>query len=107
MPDMVVILFRSRLTSLAGRDYQELDAELEQLVHRQDGYVGHRSYRAEDGERLTVVWFRDQESLRKWKNVPRHLEAQRRGRERWYELYEMEVAEVIRTSSFRRPGTTT
>jgi len=107
MPDMVVILFRSRLTSLAGQDYQDLDAELEQLVHRQDGYVGHRSYRAEDGERLTVVWFRDQESLRKWKNVPRHLEAQRRGRERWYEFYEMEVAEVIRTSSFKRAGTTT
>ena len=34
--------------------------------------------------------------------LPRHAEAQRRGRERWYEFYEMEVAEVIRTSRFRR-----
>jgi heme-degrading monooxygenase HmoA len=102
---MVVILFRSRLTAEAGRDYDELAAEMERLVHDQPGYVTHKAYRAEDGERLTVVWFRDQESLRAWKTQPRHLEAQRRGREKWYQFYEMEVAEVVRTSSFKRPGT--
>jgi heme-degrading monooxygenase HmoA len=102
---MVVILFRSRLTAEAGQDYQELDAELERLVHDQPGYVTHKSYAAGDGERLTLVWFKDQESLRNWKMQPRHLEAQRRGRERWYQYYEMEVAEIVRTSSFKRPGT--
>jgi heme-degrading monooxygenase HmoA len=99
---MVVILFRSRLTPQAGQDYQELDAELERLVRNQPGYVKHKSYGAADGERLTLVWFQDQETLRAWKMQPRHLEAQRRGRERWYEFYEMEVAEVVRTSSFTR-----
>jgi heme-degrading monooxygenase HmoA len=102
---MVVILFRSRLTAEAGQDYDEMAAEMEGLVHDQPGYVTHQAYRAEDGERLTVVWFRDQESLRAWKMQPRHLEAQRRGREKWYQFYEMDVAEVIRTSSFKRPGT--
>ena len=102
MPSMVVILFRSRLTSAAGQDYQELDAELERLVRDQPGYVTHKGYTAGDGERLTIVWFKDQESLRSWKMRPRHLEAQRLGRERWYQFYEMEVAEVVRTSSFKR-----
>ncbi len=99
---MVIIIFRSRLTPAAGQDYQDLDAELERLVHEQSGYVAHKSYRATDGERLTLVWFRDQESLRSWKTHPRHLEAQRRGRERWYEFYEMDVAEVVRSSHFKR-----
>ena len=99
---MVVILFRSRLTAEAGQDYQELDAELDRMVHDRPGYVNHKSYRAEDGERLTLVWFKDQETLRAWKMQPRHLEAQRRGRERWYQFYEMEVAEIVRTSSFKR-----
>lgn len=103
---MVVILFRSRLTSQAGQDYQDLDAELEHLVLAQPGYLGHKGYQAADGERLTLVWFRDQESLRAWKMLPRHLEAQRRGRERWYEHYEMDVAEVVRSSHFRRSGET-
>ncbi len=57
------------------------------MVLDQSGYLQHKSYRAGDGERLTIVWFRDQESLRNWKMQPRHLEAQRRGRERWYEFY--------------------
>ena len=102
---MVLISFRSRLTAEAGADYQALDAELDQRVRAQPGYVAHKSYLAADGERLTLVWFKDQESLRSWKTYPRHLEAQRMGRERWYEFYEMEVAEVIRTSSFKRSGT--
>jgi heme-degrading monooxygenase HmoA len=102
---MVLIVFRSRLTPQAGEDYQAMDAELEARVHEQPGYVAHKSYLAADGERLTLVWFRDQESLRSWKTYPRHLEAQRQGRERWYEFYEMEVAEVVRRSSFRRGGT--
>jgi len=102
---MVVIVFRSRLTPEAGEDYQALDAELEHRVSTQPGYVTHKSYQATDGERLTLVWFQDQESLRSWKMLPRHLEAQRQGRERWYEFYEMDVAEVVRTSSFRRSAT--
>ena len=99
---MVVILFRSRLTAQAGQDYQELDAELERMVRDQPGYVTHKAYGAADGERLTLVWFQDQEALRAWKMQPRHLEAQRKGRERWYEFYEMEVAEIVRTSKFKR-----
>ena len=46
---MVIIIFRSRLTPAAGQDYQDLDAELERLVHEQSGYVAHKSYRATDG----------------------------------------------------------
>jgi heme-degrading monooxygenase HmoA len=101
---MVVIVFRSRLTPEAGEDYRALDAELEHQVLAQPGYMAHKSYQATDGERLTLVWFRDQESLRSWKMHPRHLEAQRRGRERWYEFYEMDVAEVVRGSRFHRSG---
>ena len=72
------------------------------MVLGHSGHLGHKPYLAKDGERLTVVWFKDQESLRAWKTEPRHLEAQRRGRERWYEFYEMEVAEVVRSSHFER-----
>lgn len=103
---MIVILFRSRLTSEAGADYQSLDAELEGLVKENPGYVSHKGYQAADGERLTLVWFKDSESLRAWKMLPRHAEAQRRGRERWYEHYTLDVAEVVRTTRFQRPGGT-
>ena len=99
---MVVILFRSRLTSEAGADYKDLDAELSETVKSQDGFVDVKSFSAADGERLTVVWWRDQESLAKWKALPRHAEAQRAGRQKWYEYYKMDVAEIVRVSNFER-----
>jgi len=101
---MLVILFRSRLTAEAGEDYQSLGADMEALVRENPGYLAHKYYQAEDGERLTLVWFHDAESLRVWRELPAHAEAQRRGRQRWYEYYTMEVAEIVRTSKFLRPG---
>jgi heme-degrading monooxygenase HmoA len=101
---MLVILFRSRLTAEAGQDYQSLGADMEALIRENPGYLAHKYYQAEDGERLTLVWFRDAESLKAWREFPPHAEAQRRGRERWYESYTMEVAQVVRTSKFQRSG---
>jgi heme-degrading monooxygenase HmoA len=99
---MLVVLFRSRLTAQAGADYTSLDADLSEMVKSQDGFIDVKSFTAADDERLTVVWWRDHESLAKWKTLPRHAEAQRTGRQRWYEYYKMEVAEVVRISNFER-----
>ena len=99
---MQIILFRSKLTDEAGADYDAMNAELESLVRESPGFVRAKSYAAPDGERLTVIWWRDEESLREWRNLARHREAQNTGRERWYRYYEMEVATVTRTQSFER-----
>lgn len=99
---MLIIIFRSKLTAQAGEDYQAMNAEMESLVRQNPGFIDVKSYKSEDGERLTVVWWRDEESLREWRNLMRHREAQKTGRAKWYEYYEMEVASVVRTSSFAR-----
>jgi len=99
---MIVILFRSRLTAAAGPDYAAMDAELDRLVRAQPGFVDVKSFTAADGERLTLVWWKDRETLLQWRNLPRHREAQQTGRAKWYEYYKMEVAEVFRASDFAR-----
>ncbi len=63
-----------------------------------------KAYTAEDGERLTIVRWRDLETLKKWREDPEHRAAQGAGRARWYEHYELEVAEVVRESRFARPA---
>jgi heme-degrading monooxygenase HmoA len=103
---VLVVLFRSRLTGAAGADYAALDAELMEAVREAPGIVAVKSFVAEDGERLTVVWWRDAETLRQWRRLPRHREAQRLGREHWYAEYTMEVAEVVRESRFRSAAAT-
>ncbi|HET8888998.1 MAG TPA: antibiotic biosynthesis monooxygenase [Candidatus Angelobacter sp.] len=103
----MVILFRSKLTSQAVEDYQAMNAEMESLVRQNPGFVDVKSYTAADGERLTVVWWRDEASLAEWRNQMRHREAQNTGRQKWYEYYDVDVAAIVRSRSFARKALTT
>ena len=99
---MIVVLFRSRLTGEAGEDYVAMDAHMAERARNAPGFVDVKAYTAADGERLTVVRWRDLETLRQWREDPEHRVAQATGWARWYEFYEMEVAEVVRESHFAR-----
>ena len=101
---MIVVLFRSKLVPAASADgYDEMAQEMDDLARTMPGFIDVKSFKAEDGERLTVVWWQDEETLRAWREQARHRVAQRTGRERWYEYYRMDVAEVIRVNNFDRP----
>ena len=101
---MLLILFRSKLTREAADGYPEMAAQMDAHARTFDGFVDVKAYLAADGERLTVVWWRDEESLAIWRNDVRHRVAQNRGRERWYEYYKMDVATIVRQKDFTAPG---
>src|ERR1044071_8401023 len=98
--NMIVVLFRSRLTDQAGDDYQQMAAEMYSSAHEIPGFIEFKSFKAEAGERKSVVWWKDEETLKPWRERPRHREAQKQGREKWYEYYKIEVAEVKRDGVF-------
>ena len=103
---MMVILFRSRLTAAAGDDYSRMSDAM--LAHAKSfpGFVDVKSFKAEDGERLTVVWWQDEQTLKAWATDAKHRVAQQLGRDRWYEYYKMDIAEIVRVSNFDRAATT-
>ena len=98
---MIVVLFRSKLVDAPG-GYAEMAEEMESLAKTMPGFIDVKSYLADDGERLTVVRWKDEETMRQWREHARHRIAQKAGRERWYAYYKLEVAEVIRESEFER-----
>ena len=97
---MVVTLFRSRLTAQAGDDYSEMAKEMLERAQTYPGFVAMKSFKSEDGERLTVVWWESDELQAAWRKDERHLVAQKKGRERWYHYYHIEVAKVLREHQF-------
>jgi heme-degrading monooxygenase HmoA len=98
---MIVVLFRSRLAEPA-EGYAEMAAEMLATAKTMPGFIDFKSFKAEDGERLSIVWWQDDETMQAWREHARHLVAQRLGRERWYECYSIEVAEIIRSRRFNR-----
>ena len=99
---MLVILFRSRLTAQAGDDYARMADAMFEHAKTFPGFVDVKSFTAEDGERLTVVWWQDEETLKGWATDAKHRVAQHTGRDRWYEYYKMDVAQIVRVSNFTR-----
>lgn len=95
-PPYYAVIFTSRRRAAAPDDgYDEAATRMEALARQQPGFLGMES--ARDGLGITVSYWRDLDSVHAWKRVAEHAEAQRRGRESWYERYEVRVARVERS----------
>jgi len=101
---MLIVLFRSRLRA-AGADYGAMADEMLARARTMPGFVSFKHYGADDGERLSVIHWESEATMRAWAEDVRHREAQRLGRERWYSWFAIEVAQVVRAYDFERPAT--
>ena len=97
---MVITLFRNRLRADAGADYATWLARMREIVTKLPGYVSHKVYIAEDGERCTVVEFDTEEHQRAWSTHPEHLQAKALGRSSFYSEYNLQVCTLVRESRF-------
>ncbi len=76
MPSIVTV-FRSRLMPGFKDEYVALVDRMQQLAKATPGYISHKGFWAEDGERVTIVEFEHEEGQRAWRSHPEHIEAQR------------------------------
>ena len=95
----VVTVFRSRLREPARDAYAADAAAIAALARTMPGYVEHKVFTAEDGERVTLVTFADEASHRGWRDHPEHRAAQRRGIADYYETYSIQVGTTSYASS--------
>lgn len=72
--------------------YGEMAARMVALAAEQPGFLGIESAREEVG--ITVSYWADIESIKAWKANAEHQEAQRLGRDHWYQSFKVRVAKV-------------
>ena len=94
-PPYYAAIFTSQRTS-GDNGYERMAEAMSALAAQQPGYLGHDSARSSDGFGITVSYWRDEESIRRWKQVAEHKGAQVLGATRWYTRYELRVAKVER-----------
>ena len=99
---MIVTVFRSRLMPGQKDDYVALVDRMAELAASMPGYISHKGFFAEDGERCTIVEFESEEAQRAWRMHPEHREAQRKAKEIYYETYSLQICEVKRATKFDR-----
>lgn len=68
------------------------------LAGRQEGFLGMETARNELG--ITVSYWRDLDSIKKWKHHTEHLMAQEKGRKEWYKHYKTRICKVERDYGF-------
>lgn len=97
-PPYYAVIFTNQLSD-NDAGYENMGAKMFELALEQPGCLGVESTRDVPGVGITVSYWVDEESIRKWKAESQHMAAQKAGIERWYEHYELRVAKVERAYS--------
>lgn len=97
---MITVVFRSRLRDEDDEEYAALAPRMLELARATPGFVAFASFTSDDGERLALAHFESLEAVDAWREQAEHVEAQRRGRERFYSGYTIEVCEQVRAYGF-------
>ena len=100
-PPYYAVIFTSVRNEQPDDGYAEEIDHMYALVHEQPGFLGFDTARS-DGVGITVSYWDSEAHIAAWKARAEHLVAQREGRARWYDTYEMRVARVERAYGFTR-----
>lgn len=98
-PPYYTVIFTSTLVE-AVDGYFEMNAKMKELVTKQDGFIGLDGLRAEIG--ITVSYWKDLESIKKWKANAEHIAAQNMGKSKWYNTFKIRIAKVEIDYDFER-----
>lgn len=93
------VIFTSERTEIE-EGYLAMADRMETLAKEQKGFLGVESARSEIG--ITVSYWKDLESIKKWKQNMEHLVAQEKGRSDWYKSYTTRICLVEREYSFKK-----
>ena len=99
---MIVTVFRSRLQPGVREDYVAAVDRTAAVAAAMPGYISHKGFFADDGERVTIVEVESPETQRAWRMHPEHRDIQHKARDIYYEEYSVQVCEVVREARFRR-----
>src|SRR5262245_5503053 len=102
---MIVTVFRSRLRPGMREEYVALVERMAALARTMPGYISHKGFFADDGERVTIVEFEHEEGMRAWRSNPEHRAAQKLAREKYYVEYSVQVCTLDRESKFKADET--
>ena len=95
---MIAVIFE--FTPIEGHfaDYKALAEGLADDVSKAEGFISIERFESisRPGNFVSLSYWRDEESVRRWRNLQQHREAQAKGRGGIFSSYRLRVAQVLR-----------
>ena len=91
---MYVVIFRATVRELDA-EYATTAQRMRELAFNEFGCLEFHAV-TEGQHEVALSYWPDEASIRAWKNHPEHVLAQQTGKNRWYETYNVQVAEIKR-----------
>lgn len=92
------VIFTSTKTE-NQKGYDDAAMSMFQLAMEQEGFISIDHSQME-GASITISYWESLESIKNWKNHPKHLIVQKKGQSTWYKNYTVKIAKVIREYNF-------
>lgn len=94
---MYAVIFRAMVGEL-DQEYSEAIERMKELAFKEYGCLDF--FALMDGEiRIAISYWNSEADIRQWKANSEHLQAQTRGKEKWYKSYSVQIVEVKREYS--------
>lgn len=93
----VIVIGELKLRDSADlSDYNRLGERMYGIVSQIPGFLSVKSFKADDGEEVSVFRFASEEALEAWRTHPDHVETMRRGHAEFYAKVFLQICRVIR-----------
>lgn len=95
---MIAVIFEVWPADGERQRYLDLAAALRSELMAMDGFISIERFESlsEPGKLLSLSFWRDEEAVRRWRNLPSHRATQAEGRSGTFRDYRLRVASVIR-----------
>jgi len=96
-PPYYMVVFTS-VKKANDEGYKIMLDEMTRLVNKQEGFLGFES--AEESVGITVSYWKDLESISRWKANQAHGLAQDQGKSKWYRSFKVRIGKVEKDYGF-------
>ena len=94
--DCFAVIFTSQRSDSKAEEYDQIAKKMALLAQKQEGFLGLESARSEDGQGITVSYWRSMEDIKAWHEHGEHRLAQKKGREEFYLAFKVRICRVER-----------
>lgn len=95
---MIAVIFEVIPQQGNKEEYLGIAKELRPLLDTIDGFISIERFQSlsDEGKLLSLSFWKDEESIRQWRNMEKHRMAQAAGRDHVFKDYRLRIAVVIR-----------